>query len=388
MPAPGKVGSTSSGVNSAKFDRQNPSYESIKTMTVQALKSPNFGFLDPSIAEPAIRAERYVFDDPNASLTKLRLFAELIARHAAAFNGIETEGGDFCQTMQKLKEKRVVPGEVRELFFMLRLWGNDAAHENKGDRLTALRALINAHVIASWFHRTFYEVDFRPARFRPPLKPAVADSVLKEEINLLQKQAACDQQELEASQGRIKELELVIQEIELKTAQYENSVKNIAERESLDPRQEDDQIRRRLNESRKKSPSELNSYAERARRAAKALGLRGDTAQKLPITQLRIESLCTSKCHGASRILAQTTSGGFIKGYCTVCGESETVTEAECKALDLWIDCPNCHDRMKSSKVGPNYGFKCTKCGCEYWLASLLPHESDLRYPENEMLSQ
>ena len=47
--------------------------------------SPNFAFLadlDPPLMHQAALAERYCIDDPSSSLTKLRLFGELLAKNA------------------------------------------------------------------------------------------------------------------------------------------------------------------------------------------------------------------------------------------------------------------------------------------------------------------
>ena len=55
-------------------------------------KSPNFSFLSEHstlLAQCAIQAERYVFDDPNTALIKLRQFGELLAQEVAARTGVE-----------------------------------------------------------------------------------------------------------------------------------------------------------------------------------------------------------------------------------------------------------------------------------------------------------
>jgi hypothetical protein len=53
----------------------------------KAFASPNFAFLmqyDEVLVHHAALAERYIFDDPNSALIKLRQFGELLAQHAAA----------------------------------------------------------------------------------------------------------------------------------------------------------------------------------------------------------------------------------------------------------------------------------------------------------------
>ena len=63
-------------------------------MAAPAYTSPNFAFLakhDEVLVHHAALAERYVFDDPNSALIKLRQFGELLAQHAAAYTGIAIE---------------------------------------------------------------------------------------------------------------------------------------------------------------------------------------------------------------------------------------------------------------------------------------------------------
>jgi type I restriction enzyme R subunit len=54
-------------------------------------RSPNFAFLavhDDRLAVLGTQAERLFAEEPNAALTKLRLFAELLAQRAAANAGL------------------------------------------------------------------------------------------------------------------------------------------------------------------------------------------------------------------------------------------------------------------------------------------------------------
>ena len=63
-------------------------------LTNSAFTSPNFAFLtkyDEVLVRHAALAERYVFDDPNSALLKLRQFGELLAQHVAAYTGVAVE---------------------------------------------------------------------------------------------------------------------------------------------------------------------------------------------------------------------------------------------------------------------------------------------------------
>src|SRR5919202_6535379 len=63
--------------------------DSMSGLLNKAFASPNFAFLmkyDEVLVRHAALAERYVFDDPNSALIKLRQFGELLARHAVALH--------------------------------------------------------------------------------------------------------------------------------------------------------------------------------------------------------------------------------------------------------------------------------------------------------------
>ena len=62
--------------------------------SLKADASPNFSFLgqhDALLVRYAAQAERYVFEDPNTALVKLRQLAELLAKRAAAYAGVAVE---------------------------------------------------------------------------------------------------------------------------------------------------------------------------------------------------------------------------------------------------------------------------------------------------------
>lgn len=57
-----------------------------------AVISPNFSFMaeyDETLYKCAVQAERFIFEDPNTTLYKLRQFGELLAQNIAARIGIE-----------------------------------------------------------------------------------------------------------------------------------------------------------------------------------------------------------------------------------------------------------------------------------------------------------
>lgn len=152
--------------------------------------SPNFGFLakhDAVLVKHAALAERYVFDDPNSALVKLRQFAELLAKHCAAYAGIAIDERDsFLNVLDKLWSAGVTGSQISQLFHGLRKVGNEAAHAHAGDRREALHQLRMARTLAVWFHRSFGgDKSFNPGPFVAPPDPTAAEQELTDELDRL-----------------------------------------------------------------------------------------------------------------------------------------------------------------------------------------------------------
>jgi type I restriction enzyme R subunit len=102
--------------------------------THHAFTSPNFTFLatyDEILVRHAALAERYVFDDPNSALIKLRQFGELLAQHAAAYVGMAVEErASQHELLDKLWDRQVINSQVSQLFHGLRKAGNQVAHQH------------------------------------------------------------------------------------------------------------------------------------------------------------------------------------------------------------------------------------------------------------------
>ena len=153
--------------------------------------SPNFGFLakhDDVLVRHAALAERYVFDDANSALIKLRQFAELLAEHCAAYAAIAV--GRTCLfsrcARQALECRSNRSSGQPALSHGLRKAGNTAAHAHTGDRREALHQLQMARKLAVWFHRSFSgDKKFDVGSFVIPPDPAKAEKELLDELNRL-----------------------------------------------------------------------------------------------------------------------------------------------------------------------------------------------------------
>ena len=127
--------------------------------TNTAFASPNFAFLvtyDAVLVRHAALAERYIFDDPNSALLKLRQFGELLAQHTAAYTGIAVEEHESQrELLDKLYDRQIINAQISQVFHGLRKVGNEAAHQHSGDRREALHQLQMARKLAVWFHKSF-----------------------------------------------------------------------------------------------------------------------------------------------------------------------------------------------------------------------------------------
>jgi type I restriction enzyme, R subunit len=175
-----------------------------------AFASPNFAFLtkhDEVLVRHAALAERYVFDDPNSALLKLRQFGELLAQHAAAYTGVAVAEHDSqLELINTLLERQVINTQISQLLHGLRKSGNQAAHQHTGDRREALHQLQMARKLAVWFHKSFGgDTSFKAGPFLPPPDPHDIERVLRTELEHLR-------EALVTTQGQVAETQQLVAE--------------------------------------------------------------------------------------------------------------------------------------------------------------------------------
>lgn len=347
------------------------------------LSSPNFSFLneyDTTLVEYAARAERDFSSDPNTCLVKLRQFGELLARYVAARHGIETENEQFNVTISILKRQRCISVEVRDLFDILRLEGNEAIHRGSGDRLTALRVLMSAHRLAIWFHQAMGGDDLCIRPFRPPPDPADAQGDLREELDILRREAAEYEEKLLKAHGQNKKLESILEDQRCENQRLYSELQ--AKRELLDESEQELQVysklEQRLRNIKEFTGVEIESFARRSADAVYRLGLIGEKKRHLPIAQIRIQGPRISRCCNAPTLLVQSMSGGFVTANCSECGQKSGLRRDEFYDLNVWVSCPECRTRMDPAILNKNYGYKCGKCSWNAELSSMVPQWDEI----------
>ncbi len=153
----------------------------------------NFAFLqtrDEQLARLGLLAEKYLLDDANTSLMKLRQFCELLAQTVSAQMELyRNEPESQYELLRRLRDENVLSNETYQLFNEIRRAGNDASHNAGGDQDCALNSLKMAWQLGVWFERTFYKTDFNPPVF---FTPEVRDenAALREELERLTAETA------------------------------------------------------------------------------------------------------------------------------------------------------------------------------------------------------
>lgn len=132
----------------------------------------NFAFLSaawPVLADLGELAEKNLYHDPNTSLIKLRMFAEVMAKYLFAYEKLEEPAdGTQLARLNVLGNAGIIPDLLLPPFHSLRKVGNKATHEAFGTVDSAKPQLHLAHRLAVWFRETYGTGDFVPLDFVVP----------------------------------------------------------------------------------------------------------------------------------------------------------------------------------------------------------------------------
>jgi type I restriction enzyme, R subunit len=175
--------------------------------------SPNFGHLAqraPLLATLGVKAERFVFDEPDTALFRLRQFGEALAQEAAASVGLYPSAGEAqVELLRRLRDGGIIDREIADLFHTLRKTGNRAVHDAVGTKRDALHGLQIAWRLGTWYQKAFGDRAFKAGRFIPPPDPRQAELALTQELAALRQQLADERaraEQLELTAAREAEL--------------------------------------------------------------------------------------------------------------------------------------------------------------------------------------
>jgi type I restriction enzyme R subunit len=136
----------------------------------------NFKFLSteyPILANLGILAERYIHDDPNTTLFKLRLFGEKMVEMIFEIHQLDFpyENTAF-RRLELLKDEAILEDNILGLFHPIRKSGHQAFHAGIQAEESAMRLLFSSFKIAKWFYETYSDEasDISAVKFHPPEK--------------------------------------------------------------------------------------------------------------------------------------------------------------------------------------------------------------------------
>lgn len=155
----------------------------------------NFNFLDsffPDIAKLGELAERNLFDDPQTTMSKLRLMCERITQNICQIESIKSYSDKQIDKLDLLNKDNIIPQRVLDHFHSVRISGNKAIHKNEGSKDESLLRLKQSRNICIWFYQTYSDdIDFEADEFITPI-PKVSlretNKVLEDEIEQLRKE--------------------------------------------------------------------------------------------------------------------------------------------------------------------------------------------------------
>ena len=248
------------------------------------------------LAKLAALAERFVFEDPNTAIIKIRQLAETLAKGVAAEVGLPL-GSDqsFLDIERALRNRGLLDQQLHQVMRSVRMAGNEAAHELAGDRREALYQLKLVRQLAVWFHKTITRnTNFKAGPFIPPPDPADADEDLAQQLQQLRETVVAQQAEIEGKQLRADELAQQVAEqraaymlaaaneqaaLELAAETEETARAQIAAYEAL--------LAETAQEQAKKPPAEQEEIVAVSQQAAHDIDLDEFDTRKLIDQQLR-----------------------------------------------------------------------------------------------------
>ena len=229
----------------------------------------NFYFLksiDLQLYRIALAAERNYPDDPNTTMSKLRIFAETIAKKLAKALKIErTE-----TQLDIIRELARVPGisdEIVQVFHTLRKVGNKAVHEYHDDLPDAAMSLRLAHKLGGWYYKLVtQQLDFQLPKFVLPKGEQGAVMAaeiieLKAELAKVNSQQATNDEALSEQQNTVVSLQGYIAILEAK--QEETAAQAQARIKALEA-----ELKVKDQELANKTQAERKAYHKQARETA------------------------------------------------------------------------------------------------------------------------
>ncbi len=148
----------------------------------------NFDFLDKyweTLANIGKTAESYLYNDPNACIYKLGMFAERLVQEIFAYERLSEPDYDntHANRIKILKREGLIDrgGRIDDILYSLRIKRNDAVHKYEDSVDTAKSLLRMAFRLAVWFMEVYGDYNFQAPDFVMPENKPIPDyeSIIK-----------------------------------------------------------------------------------------------------------------------------------------------------------------------------------------------------------------
>lgn len=155
-------------------------------------------------------AEQVVYQDPNAAIVKIRLFAEKMTEAILKIEGLD----DYISAKQVdrldiLERRGLLPEMIQSIFHAIRRIGNKSVHEGIYEKADlGIKVIQLGFHLACWFMEVYVSFDFKKPKFRTPIN---REQLQDKRIQYLEKQLK--EQE---KQYRRKLMELTVEDVTAK----------------------------------------------------------------------------------------------------------------------------------------------------------------------------
>ena len=146
----------------------------------------NFTFLESrwsDLARLGDLSEKYVYSDPNTSVIKQGMLAEVMVKYMLAYDGIKEPDYDntHANRIRLLKKNDLLPHEINNTLYILRKDRNNAAHNGADEGEKALNNLPLLYELCVWYMQTYGDYSYNPAGYVQPVDITISLDELEKE---------------------------------------------------------------------------------------------------------------------------------------------------------------------------------------------------------------
>lgn len=146
----------------------------------------NFTFLETywsDLSRLGDLSEKYVYSDPNTSVIKQGMLAELMVKYMLAYDGIKEPEYDntHANRIRLLKKNDLLPYEIDNTLYILRKDRNDATHNGVDEGERALHNLPLLYELCVWYMQSYGDYNYNPVGYVEPIDITISLDELERE---------------------------------------------------------------------------------------------------------------------------------------------------------------------------------------------------------------